>query len=288
MFSTELQYTVVRYMLNDLADEAANVGLVAATIEPFRVMHRFLDDPAVKSRSDARVNREAIDWFSSRVEASLPRLSEDLKGEHQAEGLFHQLSEMASGVVRTTAPRSVLTNDANAEFDLLFNQWVAPQTPRTVRNAYAPRDPLGRLRREAAAALVREFKQGYGKPLSRKVFSRSYAIRGASSHYSTFDLVLHSRTKRKLHERLFHHLLVLPDAEDSYTQAAGLAWRWQDVTERNGADRELTAVLYERSDQRSRGIADAMKLLKKEDIAVIDLKELREVAKQVDPQLSMA
>ena len=82
--------------------------------------------------------------------------------------------------------------------------------------------------------------------------------------------------------------MLLPDAEESYTQAAALCWRWQDVTERNGADRELTAVLYERPSQHSRGVVDTVKLLEKEKIEVIDLKQLREVARQVDPQLSIA
>jgi hypothetical protein len=215
-------------------------------------------------------------------------IQRDPKSENPTGDLFHQLTDIGSGIVRTTPPRSVLTNDANAEFELLFHQWVAPQEQVSTRQLQRARDPLGGLRKEAANAIVREFKEGYGRPLSRKLFTRSYALRGKSSHVSTFDLALHSGGKKKPRERLFQHLLVLPDAEDSYTQAAGLCWRWEDVRARDGAERELTAVLYKRPHQRLRETEDAIKLLRKEDIEVLDLRELREVAKEVDPQLSMA
>lgn len=40
MFTTELKYVLVRYMLNELGDEAANVGLVAVTDDPRQVITR--------------------------------------------------------------------------------------------------------------------------------------------------------------------------------------------------------------------------------------------------------
>src|SRR5439155_7648412 len=130
---------------------------------------------------------------AGQVEASLSTIQAYPKTINPAAALFNHLTDLGSGIVRTTPPRSVLTNNADAEFNLLFNQWVAPRERIGARQLLTPRDPLGGLRKEAASAIVREFKQGYGRPLSRKLFTRSYQVRGASSHVSTFDLALHSR-----------------------------------------------------------------------------------------------
>lgn len=287
MFSTELQYTVVRYMLNDLGDEAANVGLIAATIAPFRVLFRLMDDPTIKSRNDARVSRDAVQRFARRAQTLIAQPAPSPSDAEVAAALFDQLRDMGAGLVRLTPPRSVLTNDPNAEFELLYAQWVAPRAGAIAHRLYGPRDPLGGLRKEAAAALLRAFRQGYGRPLSRKVFSRSYEVRGASSHVTTFDLALRSGTRKKPQEHLFHHLLLLPDAEDSYTQAAALCWRWQDVRAANHAHRQLTAVLYERPEQRSHGVADATKLLRQEQIEAVGLNRLPAVARTIEGQLTI-
>ncbi len=274
MFTTELQYIVVRYMLNELADEAVNVGMIGVTDDPPRVMTRFLEDPTVKSRNDARVKADVVGRFASTATAATKETV-----EHPPEGvqlsttLFARLRDLGGNLVRTNLPRVVLTNDVDREFDLLFTQWVEPTTaPRTPR-LYAPRDPLRGLRREAGTALVQAFRQGYGHPLSRKTFARSHPVQG-TIHKSVFDLAVLSKTRHRNREHLFQHLLLLPEAEETFTQAAALCWRWGDVQARNGADRQLTAVLYERDDQRAKGLPDATHLLKREQIDYAPLKEL--------------
>ena len=44
MLSTEIQYLVMRYMVNELADEAANVGIIAVSDDAQKILLRFLDD----------------------------------------------------------------------------------------------------------------------------------------------------------------------------------------------------------------------------------------------------
>lgn len=287
MFSTELQYSVVRYMLNDLGDEAANVGLVAATVAPFRVFHRLLDDPTIKSRGDARVSRDAVDRFSARVKTTISGVEASPANPQGSHLLFEQLRDIGAGLVRLSPPRSVLTDDPDAEFELLFSQWVTPKATSKIRRPYGPRDPLGGLRREAAVAIVRAFREGYGHPLSRKTFSRAYEVRGASSHKNVFDLAVLSGTRRRPSEHLFQHILALPDPEDSYTQAAALCWRWDDVQKHNHVNRLLTAVLYERPDQRARGVNEASSLLREQEIEVIPLDALPAKAKSMESQLSI-
>jgi hypothetical protein len=72
--------------------------------------------------------------------------------------------------------------------------------------------------------------------------------------------------------------------EESYTQAAGLCWRWKDIVARNGADRHLTAVLYERDVERASNAVDAVRLLKKQEIAVARLDQLPKLARKFDRQ----
>jgi hypothetical protein len=277
MFTTELQYAVVRYMFNELGDEAANVGLIAVTEgDDRRCLYRFLQDPSLKSRIDAKVKTDAVDRFAAYVKGQI----EKPVGEESTVGIFERLREFGVGLLRTTSVRSVLTNNVEAEFDILFNQWVAPR-PRVVRHkAYSPRDPLRSLKIEANRALVRAFRQGYGHPLSRQMFRRRYEIRG-TSHKTVFDFAVRQEADNQRREHIFQHVLLLPDPEESFTQAAGLCWRWADIRSANGTDRDLTAVLFERPDQHAEGVAACRRLLRKEEIAIARISDIPAIARKI-------
>ncbi len=284
MFTTELQYVVVRYMLNELGDEAANVGLVAVTNDPPRVLARFLPDPSVKSRNDARVKSDAVKRFAVFAERqiALPGAGQN-SDRPLPESAFTRLKDFGGNVVRVSLPRSVLTNNVETEFDLLFGQLVAPSSAAGHQHEQRPRDPLGGLRKEAANALVGAFREGYGHPLRRKSFARSYGVQGAS-HRNVFDLAVLKGTKKKPREHLFHHLLVLPEAEESFTQAAALCWRWSDIRSANHAERQLTAVPYERGNSHPRMIADAARILKDQDIEVARIDQLPSLVRKLNDQ----
>jgi len=287
MFTTELQYVVVRYMLNDLADEAANIGLVAVTPDPPRVLVRFLEDPTVKSRGDARVKRDVIERFIAYATARIRSLESTSVVPSSLPGaLFPELMDLGGNMVRVNQPRSVLTNDVEQEFDTLYDQWVSPLSSSQAVRSHGPRDPLRALRREAARALIRAFREGYGRSLSRKAFARPYEVRGAT-HKNTFDLALLSGSKKRPREHIFQHVLQLPDAEESFTQAAALCWRWSDIRAANHANRSLTAVLYERPDHPARGLSDTTKLFKAEQIEVARLDALPGLVKRLEAQGSL-
>src|SRR5882724_11661927 len=271
MFTTELKYVLVRYMLNELGDEAANVGIVAVTNDPFRLISRSLPDPTIKSRMDAKVHRDAVQRFIAQVTSIQSSFVAGTTGDMTlADKVFERLSEISGGLVRVSPQRTVLTNDVEHEVALLFRQMVSTRDPSHV-HLIEPRDPLGGLRREASTALIKAFREGYGR-LNRQLFTRGYAVKGVK-HKSVFDLAMHTGTKRKPKEHIFQHLLVLPDAEDTLTQAAGLCWRWEDVCKANHADRDLTAVLYTRAGhhQKNSESVEAVRLLKREEIQVVPL-----------------
>ena len=203
MFTTELQYVVVRYMLNELADEAANVGIVAVTEDPPRIISQFLPDPSIKSRNDVRVKKEIVDRFASFISSLKQTFTKSPSADvSYSEAVFERLREFGGGLVRTNFPRSVLTNDLQAEIDLLFNELVLPIGTSASRRLYAPRDPFSPLRKEAIRALVRVFRESYGRPLSRKTFHRQYEVRGAT-HKNVIDLAVVRGTKKHLHEHLW-------------------------------------------------------------------------------------
>ena len=282
MFSTEIQYIVMRYMVNELADEAANVGILAVSQDPHKALLRFLDDPTVKSRSDAKVNRDVVERFKQAVESRLQPFQ--TSGGVSAAQLIGEIQQLGGNVMRTTMPRSVLTNDMDQEFETLFSQWVSPTKAARVVREQTTRDPLSGLKREATRAVVSAFREGYG-PLRKNIVQRRYEIAG-KMHKSIFDLALRIGTKKSREEHVFQHLLVLPDAEESFDQAASLVWKWQDIQSKNGADRNLTAVLYGRKHHQKAG-DDAAKILKAQDIEMAHVSELPRIAKQYHGQADL-
>jgi hypothetical protein len=275
-------------MLNELGDEAANVGLVAVTDSPRQVIVRALEDPTIKSRADAKVRRETVAQFMIYVANSIAAAQNDA-GSKQAlsDRVFDGLRELSGGLVRVGIERSAITNNVQQEADLLYKQLISPVDVAEPRQLVQSRDPLGGMRRDASAALVKAFRSGYGK-LDKKKVIRSYEVRGAK-HKNVFDLVVRRGSPRKRREDLFQHLLVLPDAEDTFTQAAGLCWRWDDVRAANHAERHLTAVLYHRPGISGSAVpGDALKILKQERISVVKMVDVPSVAQKYTEQQKLA
>lgn len=272
MFTTELQYVVVRYMLNELGDEAANVGLVAATADPPRVFIRYIDDPGTKSRDDARVRGDVVARFQSLANAEINRIRSNEPPSALPRTLFDRLRDLSGNLVRVSLPRSVLTNDVETEVGLLFDQLIAPRSRRSAPRELGPRDPLARIRKEATTALVKAVRIGYG-PLDRKRFTHHCQVRGAV-HNSIFDLAVVSGSKKKQQQHLFHHLLVLPDPEESFSQAAALLWRWEDVCKANHYERDLTVVPYWRAGPHQQNLREASRAFRKEGVTVTKLGDL--------------
>ena len=288
MFTTELQYVVVRYMLNELGDEAANVGLLAITNDPPYIQTQFLDDPTVKSRGDARIQRESIERFKNRLAETTRSITGELSGPDFANKAVAQLSEMSGTMVRLSLPRSVLTNDVRREFGVLYSQLIAPTRSTTAGESETkPRDPLGGLRRDATVAIAREIRAALPRSILRQSFKPRHEIQG-KKHVSVFDAALLVRRKTRAIEYLFHHVLLLPDAEESFNQAASLLWKWHDVQAKNGKDRDLTAILYSREGAKREGSKEAKAVLEKEKVRVAEVKEMPELLRDVDPQLKLA
>ncbi len=283
MFTTELRYVIVRYMLNELGDEASNVGLIAVLPDPARTIVRFLDDPTTKSRSDVRIQKDSVRRFQHRVQDLAHRMQGNDAVDVAAKGLFAGIGEYCSGLVRLSSPRSVLTNDPTAEVDRLFAQWVQPVRVSSLRRETAARDPLSGMRKEASRAIVRTFRDALGRPLSRKSYRRSFEVRG-QSHTNRFDLAHVDEVRGRPRAQIFHHLLVLPGAEESFDQVAALCWRWADVRSQDLADQSLTAVAYARRSDSAKMLQEATRLLKKNEIQLASIEDLPLLVRRLDGQ----
>lgn len=296
MLNTEVQYVVVRYMLNEFGDEAANVGLIAVVDDPPQLITKALENPESKSRSDARVRSDVVTRFMNYANAVTQGAAAGTE-PLDARRIFEQLTEISGGLMRLSLPKSVLTNNVEHEVASLYKRLVAPTLVTAVavptydaipKKEPRERDPLGGLRRAAQSELISHFRKGYGR-MRRDAFTRSYPVNGAK-HKSVFDLAMIVESARKRHEHLFHHVIVLPDTQETFNQAAGLCVRWNDVQASNGASRRLTAVLYAKAGPTPRVAAashEASKLLKEKDIEVLPMRELPSFAHKLaqGPQL---
>jgi hypothetical protein len=276
----EARYFVVRYMHDELRDEAANVGVILVPREGEPALVRFLDDVTSKSRLDSRIDAKVVEDFETWVQNEVERLGRSgAEMKDYANSFEKALRDQTGNVVRLSAPRTVLLTDPLQEVEVLFNEWVAPRRKQERVESRA-RDPLGGLRRAARSAIVRTLRESLGAPLARQLLQKDVEVVG-EVHVNRFDAAVAMGHGRE--ERLFHHVLVLPEPEESYNQAAAVARRWMDVRSRKGPRRSLTAVLYSRTEIEQTAIKDAKQLLKHDDIEVASLQRVARFAHSLSP-----
>jgi hypothetical protein len=280
MPKAEAQFVVVRYMFSDLREEAANVGIIVVSETPPRLIPRFLDDPAFKSRGDVKVQRDVVDRFRAWLDKNVATLLDHVSPDQVFERVFHALREHTGNIIRLLGPRVVLTDDIEAEAGLLFQEWVAPLSGSRRLMPPGPRDPLGGLRREASKAIARAIRETLKSPLPRRIFVRNYEVAGAR-HVNHFDVAVLQPGRPKVREFLFHHVLMLPEPEESFDQAAALCWRWGDIRSAGNGHRRLTAVLYGRGGEPMRGLGNSTTILKDSKIEVARLSELPRLAEEL-------
>ena len=281
----EATYYVIRYMLDELRDEAANVGVILLTRDPVRIIPRFLEDPSTKSRPDARVDSQSVEDFREWVEDWELRATDAAVAERGGLNVFEAaLRERSGNTVRLSGPRTVFLTHPNTEADRLFEEWVAVRARGRSGRPLQPRDPLSGIRTEAQIMLRRTLREGIRTPAIRRLLQPNYQVPGRV-HLNKFDAAFVPKEKRA-RVQIFHHVLVLPDPEDTYDQAAALARRWIDVRD-VGNHKQLTAVLYSRENPTQVKAPDATELLKHDHIEVVNVAKLRSVATRLEPQTEL-
>jgi hypothetical protein len=122
-------YFVVRYMYNELGDEAANIGVIFAGRYPKSVKSQFLPELKVKDRADVQMDKGVVDDFRTWLDREVFELPQ--RGGVDWFSQFEtRLREKTGNIIRILGPRSVLTSDDSAELRTLYNEWVAPRPKR--------------------------------------------------------------------------------------------------------------------------------------------------------------
>lgn len=281
----EGRYFVVRYMLGELRDEAVNIGVIGVDQTRPHISLRFLDDLSCKARVDISFDVKSVSIFRQMLDRLV---AEAASGSATPDALWLErftasLIERSGNLIRVRGPFSVLTQDMATEIDHLFAEWVAPRPSLHLPVERSPRDPLAGLKREALSAITKSIRAALPRDFARQSFRKGHAVRG-QKHTSVFDAALVVRSGKHATEHLFHHVLMLPDAEESFNQAAALLWKWNDVCERNNKDRALTAVLFSREGMKREGVGEAKSVLKKDKVQVAEVGQLGELARGVHPQ----
>ena len=124
-------YFVVRYMYNELGDEAANIGVIVAGRYPKTVTYLFLPELKTKDRADIPINQAVVDDFRAWLEREVIELPRRGAGDWFS-GFEARLREKTGNIIRILGPRSVLTSDISAELHTLYEEWVAPH-PQVLR-----------------------------------------------------------------------------------------------------------------------------------------------------------
>ena len=274
---SEGRYFIVRYMHDELRDEAANVGVILVTPGDGQATVRFLDDVVSKSRMDNRIDARLVEEFERWVHAEVGRLAGADVSDY-AKAFESALREQTGNLIRISGPRTVLLNNAAEEIDLLFREWVAPRRSAG-RVEGRVRDPLGGLRRLARSAIVRTLRESLSPPAARQMLKRDVEVAG-QIHLNRFDAAL--VPSRRHNVRLFQHVLVLPEPEESYDQAAAVARRWLDVKAAEGPPCFMTAVLYSRENPGQAEMPDAIELLENDGIEIANLSGLPAIAAKLD------
>ena len=281
--SQEARYFVIRYMVGDTRDEAVNIGVVAVDESRRQFALRFLDDPTTKARVDAPFDLKAVSMYRQHLE-TLVFDARTGTSDNWFQRFNSSLAE-SGNLIRARGPYTVLTENMDEEAKQLFDEWVAPSKVAT-KKPQGPRDPLGGLRREAHTAITRQIRETLPPQIRRDNYKPRHEVRG-QKHTSVFDAAIVMKRRTHSVEHLFHHVLLMPDAEESFNQAASLLWKWNDVQERNGKDRDLTAVLFSRGGVKREGVEEAKSILKKDKVRVAEVRQVPGIVRDVGPQLRL-
>ena len=277
-------YAVVRYHHDRVRDEAVNVGVVVQTEQGLRVKtlgewedvrraYPFLDISDLQRHIDsltALLDREHFSFFDYAANTPI-----DLKATHPE--VLSRLNGAMTERLQLTEPRFAELSDvrsAGAEspeetlLTHLFEVFAEPPRPQHASGepGYSPmvRRAHMTLRRAAVRTMVRSAREAG----LRKDDLELDATRKGTTREWRFDVGIPRAS------RLLHHILVLPDIEETYHEAAALGRIWQDVLARHRGDTGLTAVFYGTNGIARSKLEPGERLLRRDRVKTVYAREL--------------
>jgi hypothetical protein len=265
-----LPYVVVRYHYDPVRDEAVNLGVIVQLEVGLRF--KLLEDPESLLKAypflDKDVVQRKVQSLTSALGQEKFRIFDYAKNEAvelapNDSRLFSLLKHHINHDTQLTSVRyaelpSLEESQLQTLLGYLYQTLVQPPVPArgrrpevgegVVRHAY------GTLHKAAQRAILRAAR----KVTRPEMFELDAAAVGQTRTWQ-FDL------KIRPVSAFVHHVLVLPNIEETYWEAAGLARIWQDVRKRQRRA-ELAALYYSKDGIQKDMLRDADRLLNSDEI----------------------
>lgn len=223
-----LKYTVIRYIPDQVRDEAVNLGVMAVSEAPLVVEGRFasLDDIRRRLRALGRDDHlDGVSRFVSRLSDFCVPHQQGLNDDERTSKIHDLLVSATTewgGIFRLTPFRPCAFEDARSAARILFEEFVAP---RRVSQKRVGRDR--RAARSLVQRLVEEAWQSSGRREAIRIERNATLPGKVDSH--TFPVV--AMNGRPL--RAVDALSLEPRDEDAVrNEIRLLAWRIADVQAR--------------------------------------------------------
>lgn len=265
-----LPYVVVRYHYDPVRDEAVNLGVIVQVAEGLRFKliedlnslfkaYPFLDRNAVERKVQslaAALKREKFRIFDYAKNEAVELASADSR---LFSLLMHEINhDVQLASVRYAEIPSLDESQLQTLLGYLFQTLVEPPLPKRAGrpevSEVGVRQTHGTLHSAARKAIFRAAK----KVAHEEKFEPDATVTGRTRTWQ-FDLKIRPTSA------FVHHILVLPDIEETYWEAAGLARIWQDVKKKHKSA-ELAALYYSRDGIPKDKLRDADKLLSSDEI----------------------
>lgn len=265
-----LPYVVVRYHYDPVRDEAVNLGVIVQAEEGLRF--KLLEDPDSLLKAypflDKDVVQRKVQSLASALGQEKFRIFDYAKNEavELAPNDSRLLSMLKHHVNHDTQLTSVryaeLTSLEESQLQTLlaylYQTLVQPPMPARVSRPHAGevvvRQGHGTLHRAAREAILRAVR----KVTRPEEFESNATVTGETRTWR-FDLKIRPASA------FVHHVLVLPNIEETYWEAAGLARIWQDMRKRQKRA-ELAALYYFGDGIQKHILRDADRLLNSDEI----------------------
>lgn len=280
-----LSYVVVRYQYDPVRDESVNMGVVVQT--PGRLHFKLIDDWDSLMRAYPFMERDAVERkmqsLTSILSAEKFRVHDYGKNEPVEMSacdprLLTTLGQEINHSIQLAGIRyaefpSIDDTQLHTLLGYLFQTLVEPPAPQKVRKpataVTSMRQAHGALHKAAKKTIIRAAKKvGLGTD-----FEPDASVTGQTRRWQ-FDL----RLRRA--PFFVHHILVLPELEETYWETAGFARIWQDVTRRH-KNADLSAFYFAKVGIQKDELQAAGRLLHKGKIRTVYADQLEHLYREV-------
>ena len=273
-----LPYVVVRYHYDPVRDEAINVGVVVQTGEGLR--YKFLEDWSKLGKAYPFLDVDSLQKTANSLESQFGseefrifdyEKNEPIMLKQTDSRLLSLLKQEINRGIELTSPRfaempDVTESQLGTLLGYLFETFVEPPPLRRAAGVKLSEKRTRHAHTTLHRAAKKEIIRRARKAGLEKDCDVDPAIPGQTRKWR-FDLKIRPASS------LIHHILVLPDLEETYENTAALVGIWRDVMRRHKG-LNLAAVYYSDNGIPKKELRDGEKLLDRDGIRTLYVGDL--------------